>query len=159
MRIGILSDTHDRHQRTALAVARLRAEGVEALVHCGDITTPEVVYELAGLPSHFVLGNNDDDESALRWAIGAIEGVCLGHGGEVTLAGRRIAVTHGDRPDQVRRLRRAAPAYLLSGHTHQRLDRRDGPTRLINPGALHRAAEYTVACLDLDTEVLTFLKI
>jgi uncharacterized protein len=43
MRIGILSDTHDRLQWTARAVELLRAEGAEALFHCGDLTGPEVV--------------------------------------------------------------------------------------------------------------------
>ena len=46
MRIGILSDTHDQIARTTRAVVLLRAEGAEALVHCGDLTGPEIVYEL-----------------------------------------------------------------------------------------------------------------
>jgi putative phosphoesterase len=59
MRIGILSDTHDHLKRTARAVAMLKAEGAEALIHCGDLTTPDIVYQCAELPSTFVLGNND----------------------------------------------------------------------------------------------------
>lgn len=159
MRIGILSDTHNRHQRTALAVERLRAEGAQALIHCGDITTPDVVYECCPLPSYFVFGNNDRDESALRWAIGAIGGVCLERGGTLDLADCRIAVTHGDLSGEIRRLLAEAPAYLLTGHTHQPHDRREGPTRWINPGALHRAASHTVACLDLGDGGITFLKV
>ena len=39
--------------------------------------------------------------------------------------------------------------YLLQGHTHVPHDQRIGRTRLINPGALHRARTKTVATLDL----------
>lgn len=83
--------------------------------------------------------------------------VCLGWGGEVVLAGRRVRVVHGHLHTDVRRLLATRPDYLLSGHSHIPGDRRDGPTRRINPGALDRADEYTVALLDLTTDELRFL--
>src|SRR3954463_14333154 len=105
MRIGILSDTHDRLERTARAVELLRAEGAEALIHCGDLTGKQVVALCGVLPAHFVFGNNDaDNVPALRRAIENVAGVCLGWGGEVTLAGKRIAVVHGHMRTDVRRL-------------------------------------------------------
>lgn len=159
MRIGILSDTHDRRERAARAVKLLADSGAEALVHCGDLTVPDVVYECSGLPGYFVFGNNDDDEEGIRVAISAVGGTCLDRGGEITLGGRRIAVTHGDIGREVRRLAAAAPDYLLFGHSHVPTDDRDGPTRWINPGALHRAESWTVALLDLDTDGLQFLKV
>ena len=159
MRIGILSDTHDHLRRTARAVALLAAEGAEALVHCGDLTGPEVVRACGALPGYYVFGNNDFDEDALRRAIAEVGGVCLGRGGELALGGRRIAVAHGDSVPTVRRLAAAAPDYLLFGHSHVASDDRDGPTRWINPGALHRAAAWTVALLDLDTDLLRFVTI
>jgi putative phosphoesterase len=159
MRIGILSDTHDRRERAAQAVKVLVKAGADALIHCGDLTEPEIVYECALRPSYFVFGNNDYDEDGIRTAIDAIGGVCLGWGGEVTLVGRRIAVTHGDQGKEVRRLIATRPDYFLFGHSHVPADERDGATRWINPGALHRAAEWTVALLDLDTDDLEFLKI
>ncbi|MEO6808735.1 MAG: metallophosphoesterase family protein [Isosphaeraceae bacterium] len=159
MRIGILSDTHDHLNRTARAVALLKSEGAEALIHCGDLTTPEIVHQCAELPSSFVLGNNDFDEVGLRAAVELIGGVFLGWGGEVILGDRRIAVTHGDSTKEMRRLAAEGPDYLLFGHTHQPSDRRDGPTRLINPGALHRARTWTVAVLDLATDDLHLLTV
>src|SRR4051794_6847804 len=59
VRLGILSDTHNELERTHRAVQRLRAEGAEALIHCGDLSSPAIVALLAGLPSWFVLGNHD----------------------------------------------------------------------------------------------------
>lgn len=159
MRIGIISDTHDQVARTARAVGLLIAEGADALIHCGDLTGPDVVRECALLPSYFVFGNNDFDENALRRAMGAIGGVCLGRGGEIALGGRRIAVTHGDVVREARRLAAAGPDYLLFGHSHKAADERVGPTRWINPGALHRAATWTVAVLDLESDELRFLEV
>jgi hypothetical protein len=77
--------------------------------------------------------------------------------GEIEIAGRRIAVTHGDSVAMLRRLAVAGPDYLLSGHTHRPSDERRGSTRWINPGALHRSASWTVATLDLDRDRLRIL--
>lgn len=154
MRIGILSDTHDHAKRTARAVARLKAEGAEVLVHCGDITGAAVVQECAGLTCHYVLGNNDFDEAGLRRAIAQVGGVCHGEGAILDLGGRLVAVSHGHLGKVVRRLAEAEPDYLLFGHSHVPEDRRLGATRWINPGALHRAEAWTVALLDTEADAL-----
>jgi len=159
MHLGILSDTHDKVERTKAAVDVLVGSGAEALIHCGDITIPEVVYQLASLPSYFVFGNCDFELEALRQAIAAIGGSCLERGGLIDLAGRRFAVTHGDSERELSRLAAERPEYLFSGHTHQALDVRRGPTRFINPGALHRAATWTVALLDCSSGQLRTLPI
>ncbi|MCA1684787.1 MAG: metallophosphatase family protein [Planctomycetia bacterium] len=159
MRIGILSDTHDQVARTSRAVRRLADEGAEALIHCGDLTGPDVVYECAALPTHFVFGNNDYDEKGLRRAMTAIGGVCLGHSGQIGLGGRRIAVTHGDSTKEINRLASSGPDYLFFGHSHWPADERAGPTRWVNPGALYRAALWTVVLLDLETDTLQLLTI
>ncbi len=160
MLIGILSDTHDRLDRTQIAVEMLRAEGAKALLHCGDLTGPPIVAVCGVLPAYFVFGNNDSDNiPALQQAIEKVGGVCLDWGGEVTLASKRIALAHGHMHTDVRRLLAARPDYLFSGHSHTASDGRFGPTRRINPGALHRAAEYTVALLDLETDDLQFLTV
>jgi predicted phosphodiesterase len=123
------------------------------------LTGPDVVYECSPLPCYYVFGNNDFDEEPLREAMAAVGGICLGFGGLVELDGRRIAMTHGDLPRETRRLSAASPDYLFFGHSHHTSDDRQGPTRWINPGALHRATSWTVALLDLHTEALRFLTI
>jgi putative phosphoesterase len=159
MRIGILSDTHDQVERTARAVRRLVDEGAEVLIHCGDLTGPEVVYECALRPAHFVFGNNDFDRTGLTRAMADVGAICLGRSGQVELGGKRIAVAHGDSAREIERLAAAAPDYLCFGHSHQAADGREGPTRWINPGALHRAARWTVALLNLEDDQLQFLSI
>lgn len=158
MRVGILSDTHDRLDRTQQAVSILQDAGAECLVHCGDLTGPAIVGVCAVLPAYFVLGNNDCDEvPTLQKAIAEAGAVCLDWGGEILLAGKHVAVVHGH--VGIRQRLASGPDYLLSGHSHVRHDRREGGTRWINPGALHRASEYTVALLDLGNDHLQFLPV
>jgi uncharacterized protein len=159
MRIGILSDTHDQVARTAGAVRRLIAEGADLLIHCGDLTTPEIVEEFAAIPTYFVFGNCDHDEEALRRAMNGVGGVCLGRAGEITLGDKRLAVTHGDCVAEFRRRMTSAPDYLFTGHTHVAADERTGRTRHVNPGALSRARIYTVALLDPLIDQLRMLTI
>ena len=159
MRIGILSDTHDQVDRTSRAVRRLADEGAETLIHCGDLTGPDVVYECAPLPTHFVFGNNDYDQVGLRRAMAEIGAVCLGRSGQIELAGKRIAVAHGDSSKEIQRLAALCPDYFFFGHSHCPTDDREGPTRWVNPGALSRAESWTVALLDLETDTLKLLTI
>lgn len=161
MKIGILSDTHDQVARALRAVETLVDAGAETLIHCGDLTGSDVVHACAtvDVPCHYVYGNNDFDRRGLRAAMDATGGVCLGDGDVVELGGRRVAVTHGDNPRVFRHLLKSQPDYLLFGHTHLTLDERDGPTRQINPGALHRAREWTVALLDTVADTVRFVKI
>ena len=49
--------------------------------------------------------------------------------------------------------------FLLSGHSHIAGDRRYGPTRRINPAAVHQADEISVALLDLKTDDLQLLTV
>ncbi|WZO95809.1 metallophosphoesterase family protein [Isosphaeraceae bacterium EP7] len=155
MRIGLISDTHDKLARTEMAVRRLLDEGAEVLLHCGDLTTAGAVERCVGVPAYFVLGNNDYDEKGLRKAIEDSGGTCLGLGGEIEIAGRRLAITHGHSGHMVRRLSVSAPDYLFYGHTHVAVDELHGKTRWINPGALHRAEDYRAALLNLETGELT----
>jgi putative phosphoesterase len=159
MMIGILSDTHDQTGRTKLAVATLADAGAEALFHCGDITTVDVVYECGILPAYFVFGNCDFDQESLRQAICQIGGNCWERGSLIALAGRQIAMTHGDSDQELRRLIDRQPDYLFTGHTHRLNDVTRGSTRFINPGALHRAQQWTVAMLDLASDRLRVLPV
>jgi putative phosphoesterase len=159
MKIGILSDTHDQVSRTRSAVSILKTSGAEILIHCGDITTPEVVYECSPLPSYFVFGNCDYDRGKLLGAMNTIGGISLGSGDVITLGGKKIAVTHGDSQYELNRLELANPDFLLSGHTHRMIDDSFGGIRRINPGALHRAPFWSVAVLDLTSGTLSVVRI
>jgi putative phosphoesterase len=159
MKLGIISDTHDQIERTERSICLLRDAKAEVLVHCGDITGTEIVRICSAFPCHYVLGNNDSDISGLTKSIAEAGGWCLMWGGEVVLADRRIAVTHGHRPSELKNLIAAKPDYLLTGHSHIAMDQQVNSTRRINPGALHRANHFSVALLDLNTDELDFLPV
>jgi putative phosphoesterase len=156
--VGILSDTHDRVDAMAAAMKLLRQRGAEFFIHCGDVGSERVLDHLAGLPSAFVFGNTDWDRAALARYAQSIGVACHGSFADLELGGKRVAVTHGDDFKLKQRLlAEQQHDYLLQGHTHIRADERVGRTRLINPGALHRAREKTVALLDTTTDHVEFL--
>ncbi len=107
---------------------------------------------------YFVFGNHDADGAAdLKRAAKRHGATCLEWGGEFEHRGKRIAVVHGHLTHDLRPLLEAAPDYLLSGHSHIAHDRQSGPTRRINPGALFRTSEPTVALLDVVAGDVQFL--
>ena len=161
MIVGILSDTHGNVKRTAQAAAQLKARGVQAVFHCGDIGSEDVLLELAtafdpsAIPVHAVLGNVDTCIAAVE-QFPETTVVCM-HGafGDLTIGGRRIAVVHGHESHRLRHaLGPGRYDYVLTGHTHRAEDRRQSGTRLINPGAVHRSGAPSVAVLDLESDVL-----
>jgi putative phosphoesterase len=160
MLIGIVSDTHDRTDSMAAAVALLQSRGAKFFIHCGDVGSPVVLDYLAGLPAAFVWGNCDYDRLGLQRYAQSIGIQCFGNFGELELDGKRFALTHGDDPHLKRRLlSEQRHDYLLHGHTHVPQDIRVGKVHVINPGALHRANPKTCVLLDTSNDTAEFLPI
>jgi hypothetical protein len=160
MLIGILSDTHDRVPAIKAAIAVLQQSKVEFFIHCGDVGSERILDQLAGLPAAFVWGNNDWDRPALERYAAKLGITCHGDFADIELGGKRIAVIHGDNfrlKQQI--LAEERHDYLLQGHTHLRQDEKIGRIRCINPGALYRARDKSVAILDTVSDRLTFLTI
>ena len=157
MRIGILSDTHDRVPAMKAAVALLQQAGAEYYIHCGDVGSERVLEHLAGLPSAFVFGNNDWDREHLERYARKLDITCLGNFGELNLGGKLFAILHGDDFRLKHRLlSEQRHDFLLQGHTHLVQDEMVGKIRCVNPGALYRAREKTVALLETATDTLQF---
>ncbi len=155
--IGILSDTHDHADAMAAGLKTLAQAGAAFYIHCGDIGGQGCIDLLAGLKSAFVFGNCDFDRAGLARYAQSIDVPCYGNYADLTLDGKQLAVMHGDDPKLKHRvLTMQEHDYLLQGHTHLRADERVGRTRVINPGALHRAAVKSVATLDTASDVLAF---
>ena len=160
MIIGILSDTHDRADWMAAGLRALQKSNAEFFIHCGDIGGQECIDLLAGLPSAFVFGNTDFDRAPLARYAASIDVPCYGNFANLELDGKKIAVLHGDDYRLKQRLLIAQEHdYLCQGHTHIRADERIGRTRVINPGALHRAAVKTVATLDTAGDKLAVFEV
>jgi putative phosphoesterase len=150
MRIGIVSDTHGNRLMVTRALTELRERGITTLLHCGDVDDPETVALFRGFTTHFVFGNCDIDQAALREAMADIGATLHDAFGSVELEGVKLAFTHGDDKALLRDVERSGYYdFLFYGHTHQAEEHRSGPTRVINPGALHRARPKTFLVLDL----------
>ena len=111
-------------------VAR-RLDGVDAILHAGDVCTAAVLDELAGFaPVHVVLGNNDGRDVAAWGAAATLH---------LDLAGVPVAMIHdsGQRAGRTARLRRLFPdaALVVFGHSHIPWDTAENGQRLLNPGS------------------------
>ncbi|CAN5403452.1 hypothetical protein BH10PLA1_BH10PLA1_17370 [soil metagenome] len=138
----------------------LAANGAKYFIHCGDVGGQPIIDCLAGHEASFVWGNNDWDRAGLEEYATGLGINCLGYGGAIELDGKSIYVTHGDDVQQIKRvLEGQTHDYLLMGHTHTRLDAREGRVHIINPGALHRAMPKTVALLNLERDTVQFLEV
>lgn len=154
MIIGILSDTHGRVKEMDLAVETLRGRGAEHVCLCGDIGSPDILACLRGLPATFVWGNADVNRPLLADCAATLGLRCLGDGGTIDLDGRRIGLTHGHDRRIVKSLLADGPIdYLLVGHTHRCEDRREGRTRIINPGCIIQS----LAMLDTRADCVEFV--
>ena len=160
MRIGVISDTHGHVELTRPAVRMFESLGVEAVLHCGDIGSIEVVELLAAWPAHFVFGNCDDDLARFQSQIEAAGQTCHGQFGDLTLAGVRIALLHShDR----RRFREACDSgeygLVCYGHTHIAAIDRHGESIILNPGAIYRASPHSVAIVELPEVAATIIEL
>jgi putative phosphoesterase len=150
MQIGILSDTHSRYQTVERALQLLQERKVNTVLHCGDIEDADTVWLFHGFTTHFVFGNCDTERVSLRQAIHGIGEKLHEPFGHLVFDDVKIGFTHGDDPKLLRDLENSGQFdFVFHGHTHQAADRMVGKTRVINPGALHRARPKTFVVLDL----------
>jgi putative phosphoesterase len=150
MKLGIISDTHNQVERLVRALELLRSAGAQSVIHCGDIEDVIAIAPFAGWDAHFVYGNCDWDQANLSCAMGEIGATLHGRFGHLEIEGVKLAFLHGDDSRLLQDvIASEAYAFVFHGHTHIAAERQAGPTRVINPGALHRAAVKTCLLLDL----------
>lgn len=147
MLVGVMADSHDRVPVVRAALDRLRAEGVDTVVHAGDIVSPFTAKILAAWPGtlHVVYGNNDGERAGLKAILPQIQDGPL----VVTLAGRRILVHHAlewCRPEDL-----AGADVVLTGHTHEVVIEQRDSRLYVNPGELcgWLTGRATLAVVDL----------
>lgn len=133
MLIGVLADTHvPRRSRSLPAIVRQTLQGVDLIVHAGDINQPEVLDDLSRLaPVKAVLGNTDPYE--LYTILPKKEVLQLGR--------YKLGLVHGD-GIAGRTIDRAAQAFqgektdiIVFGHSHQPYCAFHGDILFFNPGS------------------------
>jgi putative phosphoesterase len=148
MKIGVISDTHGDVESLRQALRVLDSFGIDLMLHCGDIGL-EVLPALAGRKVHFVHGNMDDPRR-LREAISDPAHAFHEPMGTFEAEGRRVAFMHGH---DVKLLRHAIHCgewdLVCHGHTHAFSSTREGHTLVVNPGAISRTQNPSLAMIDL----------
>jgi putative phosphoesterase len=147
-----MSDSHSRYHTVEDALRLLQERNVNTLIHCGDIDDAETVWLFQGFTAHFVWGNCDLERASMQQAMYGVGATLHGAWGYLELNDVKVAFTHGDDPTLFHDLQQSDQFdYLFYGHTHVAKEHRAGRTRVINPGALHRARPKTMLILDLPT--------
>jgi len=165
MLIGLLSDSHANAAILRRGVSLLINQGVEALVHCGDMETADhtSILAQAGVPAYLAAGNMDRPTSLAKaakkygvtFAADFIE-VELGEG-------KYLVALHGDNEAMFTELVQGGQfPYVCHGHTHCCADQKFGEVRVICPGSLAhpRGSKHpTVAILNTENDSLKFFEV
>ena len=151
--LGVISDTHvpDRAPRLDPQVLEIfKATEVMAILHAGDISSPQVLEALRSLAPVYAVGGNRD-WYLLRGLPGRLDltfegikiGLTHGHGGlRKYLLDRSAYYLEGYRPERYEpRILKEFPEarVIVFGHTHRALNRWVGGQLLFNPGSPHIA--------------------
>jgi putative phosphoesterase len=128
----LLADTHIGPSRPSRrlpdGVYSLLVDGVDAIVHAGDVVAQSLLDELSGFaPVHAVLGNNDVEPRLPSQLVVSLDGVSVG-----------VVHDSGPRAGREARLRRWFPScdVVVFGHSHQPWHEVDpGGQHSINPGS------------------------
>jgi putative phosphoesterase len=119
--IGIISDTHGLLRPEALSMI----QGVQHIIHAGDIGKPEIIPGLAEIaPVTAIRGNVD----VADWTRALPETAC------VTLLGRRFFVIH-DRNDLWFDPAKNGYDGVISGHSHRANTETVDGVFYLNPGS------------------------
>ena len=151
MKIGVISDTHDRLPTFRRAVSLFQRLKVDAIFHAGDYVAPFaaqlIAPEVLPIPLHCIYGNNDGEREGLKNILpGVVDGPLA-----VELGGKKIVMHHFI--DWLKSEDIAAADVVISGHTHEIVNETKDGKLFLNPGeccgwVTDRA---TVAMLDLET--------
>lgn len=151
MKVGILSDTHDRLPTLRRAIAMFERLKVEAIFHAGDYVSPFAAELLSPerllIPLHCVYGNNDGDHAMLKAKLPNVAGGPI----SVAMNGRTVVLHHF--VDSLKPADIAKADVVITGHTHEVVNEtRDGKL-FVNPGECCGwvTDRCTAALLDLDT--------
>jgi len=130
MLIGIISDTHvpDRANTLPKKVVD-EFSNVDLIVHCGDITSPQVLNELKDLSKVVAVKGNMDYLELPRKEILDINGIKIGiiHGDIVYPRGDTLKLKYLGLEMGV--------DILISGHTHTPLIEKQKDILILNPGS------------------------
>lgn len=160
MVVGILSDTHNDINNIQQALFVFSKHKPELLIFCGDATTVESIEWFCEYQMIYTFGNGDFATGEIGSFLKAYNpSNFAGFSFEGFLENKYIGVTHGHLDEHLNSMQQSGKFdYIFSGHTHIRMDKHIGKTRIINPGSLggSKKQSRSVALLDLMSDELMF---
>jgi putative phosphoesterase len=162
MRIGLMSDSHDRVPAIAALLARLAASGVGMLLHGGDYCAPFSLkpFEDAHISLAGVYGKNDGDhEGLLIRAQSAFGAELFDSPHSFEIGGQRLLLVHDIGDVQQRSIE--GHAIVVHGGTHKQEMKHRGDTLIVNPGEAcgWLFGAPSAAILDLETKNVEFISL
>jgi putative phosphoesterase len=156
MKVGLMSDTHDRLPFIDKAVQRLNEEKVELVLHAGDYSAPFAAYRFKPLKARMigVFGNNDAEKELLQKNFETIGKQVRGKFAEVKVDNLKIALLHGEETDLLESIiNTSAYDVVMHGHTHKAEVRKQNRTLIVNPGEVcgYLSEKATIGFLDTGT--------
>lgn len=151
MKIGVISDTHDRLPTFSRAIALFRRLGVEAIFHAGDYVAPFagklIAPDVLDIPLYCVYGNNDGEKAGLKKTLPNIVDGPL----RVKVGGRTIVMHHII--EQLKPADIVGADVVITGHTHEIVNETRHGVLFLNPGECCGWVNdrCTVMLLDLET--------
>jgi len=126
------------------AVSIINEKNVDAVIHCGDYVSPFVKLWFNKLNDSIkkqfygVFGNNDGEILYLTQNLGQIcDFAKNGHELLIELGGKRIFASHMPKQETIDALVNSGKFdIILSGHTHNIVNRKENGVLIINPGEL-----------------------
>ncbi|MDD5222216.1 MAG: YfcE family phosphodiesterase, partial [Patescibacteria group bacterium] len=122
MKIVIISDTHDNLTNTEKALKWIKKQGINTLIHCGDLCAPTfltqfLVKKFTG-QIHLVYGNVGDKKMLEQRVVNFPSVNYCRESGSIKIDGKKIAFTH--RPDKAKEMALTGKYDLVFyGHTHK----------------------------------------
>ncbi len=156
MKIGIISDTHDRLPFIDRAIRKMNEEEVDLVLHAGDYCAPFAAFRFKPLKAKMigVFGNNDAEKELLRRNFKDIGVEIRGRFAEIKVDGLKIALLHGEETELLNSLLNTRSYnVVIYGHTHQSEIRRKNGVLVINPGEAcgYLSGKATIGLLDTST--------
>ncbi|MBQ6519224.1 MAG: metallophosphoesterase family protein [Anaerolineaceae bacterium] len=138
MRLAVISDTHDAIFSTQDVLKMITAEGVDTIIHCGDMTTAYTAELFTDFCVYHALGNNDYDSFGISDALRRCKpGSRSDRWYKGMFDGKMIGAVHEEHSREFAGMMDSGIFnYIFVGHTHRKSDRTVGKTRIINPGAI-----------------------
>ncbi len=163
MKIGVMSDTHDNLSNLTYVLEVFREKEIETIIHCGDLTSLEMVSHFDGFRVIYLIGNMDKVNGAIKSRFEKMrEDNFAGTVFKGKLGGVLVAATHGHINNKIMDLvSQKKFNWIFHGHTHEKRDEVIRDTRVVNPGALGGLGRgsRTFCIVDLAEDKVEFLRV